>query len=173
MTFKWGSRGRESTQQLPALNISGPLSSGGRARSYAPQGHGRSNQRFSSWERREKKTLKIQQPATESLKTAVRCFLDDGRDCWRMSAGADASASEADQKLNIEGFQPFTTLGASRISQDIKPGDAFRSTGRRRELGETVQCSVCQETKRFAQHKGGFGKLNRCEYAGGQQTGKN
>lgn len=119
--------------------------------------------------KKRKKTLKIQQPATESLKTAVRCFLevDDGRDGWRTSAGADASASEADQKLNIEGFQPFRTLGASGILRDIKPGDAFRSTGRR-ELGR-LQCSVCQETKRFARHKGGFGKLNR----GGQQTGKN
>lgn len=101
--------------------------------------------------------------ATESLKTAVHCFLevDDGRDCWRMSAGADAPASEADQKLNIEGVQPFRTLGASGVSQDIKPGGAFRSTGRRRESGETVQSSVCRETKRFAQHKGGFGKLDR------------
>lgn len=33
------------------------------------------------------------------------CFQqeDDGCDCWRISGGADASASEADQKLNIEG----------------------------------------------------------------------
>lgn len=110
-----------------------------------------------------KKALKIQQPATESLKTAVRCFLevDDGRHCWRTSAGADAPASEADQKLNIEGVQPFRTLGASGVSQDIKPSGAFRSTGRRRESGETEQSSVCRETKRLAQHKGGFGKLNR------------
>lgn len=54
LTFKQGSREQESTQQLPGLNISGPLCSGGRARSYAPQGHGRSNQRFSSRERKKR-----------------------------------------------------------------------------------------------------------------------
>lgn len=92
------------------------------------------------WNEKKKTTLKIQQPANESLKTQcgkpVCCFLegDDGCDCWRMSAGADASASDADQKLNMEGFQPFTTLGASWISQDIKPGDAFRSAGRTTEV---------------------------------------
>lgn len=68
LTFKRGRRERASTQQLPGLNISGLLCSGGGARSYSPQGHRRSNQRFSSWERK-KKTLKIQQPATEGLKT--------------------------------------------------------------------------------------------------------
>lgn len=60
-----------------------------------------------------KKTLKIQQPATEGLKAPTMenlCYFqqkDDGCDCWRMSAGADASASEADQKLNkkLRGFQ--------------------------------------------------------------------
>lgn len=66
LTFKQGSREQE---QLPGLNILGPLCSDGRARSYAPQGRGRSNQRFSSRERKKKKTLNIQQPGTEGLKT--------------------------------------------------------------------------------------------------------
>lgn len=149
LTFQRGRRERASTQQLPGLNISVLLCSGGRARSYSPQGHGRSNQRFSSRERK-KKTLKIQQPATEGLKTPTLETLCDAFSRKVMDviaggflAGAGASASEADIKNRTSrGFRRFqsakSVLNLTRHQTLRCLQDNWRNNG-----GEAVRAMLC------------------------------
>lgn len=122
-----------------------------------------------------KKTLKIQQLATESQDS--RALLSGGgwwtrllEDvCWSRCIGV-WGRSKTEHRGGVSAIQNARSVRDLARHQTRR---CLQVNWKKKGIGETVQSSVCQETKRLAQDKGGFGKLNRCEYTGGHQTGKN